>query len=46
MNNLIKCAKAIIDRYANVEGYEDTEETEMLLEDAMNIISEFVSANK
>lgn len=46
MDNLIKRAKAIINRYANFEGYEDTEETEMLLEDAMNIISEFVDASK
>lgn len=46
MNNLIERAKAIINRYANFEGHENTEETETLLEDAMNIISEFVGANK
>lgn len=46
MNNLIERAKAIINRYANFEGHENTEETETLLEDAMNIISEFVELNK
>ncbi len=46
MKDLINRAKAIIDRYADLEGYEDEAETEMLLEDAMNIISEFVDASK
>ena len=46
MNDLINRAKDLLDRYADLEGYEDYEETEMLLEDAMNIISEFVDANK
>jgi hypothetical protein len=46
MENLINRAKEVIDRYADLEGYEDYEETEMLLEDAMNIISEFIDASK
>ena len=41
MENLINRAKEVIDRYADLEGYEDYEETEMLLEDAMNLIADF-----
>ena len=41
MNDLIKRAKDLLDRYADLEGYEDYEETEMLLEDAMNLIADF-----
>jgi hypothetical protein len=43
MKKLIKKAKAIIDRYADFEDYDDYEEVEALLEDAMNIISDFIS---
>jgi hypothetical protein len=46
MEELIERAKEIIDRYADFEDYDDTEEVEMLLEDAMNIISDFVDANE
>lgn len=43
MENLTTRAKNLLERYANLDGYEDMEENEMLLEEAMNIISEFVS---
>ena len=46
MEELIERAKEIIDRYADFEDYDDNEEVEMLLEDAMNIISDFIKASK
>ena len=46
MKDLINRAKEVIDRYADLEGWGDEAETEALLEDAMNIISEFVDASK
>ena len=46
MEELIKRANEINERYADLEGYGDTEETEVLLEDAMNLIDDFVNAVK
>lgn len=39
---LLQDAQAVLDRYANYEGLGDGEDTEYLLEDAMNIISRFM----
>ena len=41
MKELIERAKDLLDRYADYEGYEDIGDTEMLLEDAMNLIADF-----
>ena len=40
MDTLKERAEELLNRYADYEGYEDIEEAEMLLEDAMNLISE------
>lgn len=39
---LLQDAQAVLDRYANYEGFEDDQDAEYLLEDAMNIISRFM----
>lgn len=46
MKTLIEKASGILDRYSNLEGYEDEQEIEGLLEDAMNVIAEFVERKK
>lgn len=43
MKNLNERMNDILNRYADLEGQEDIEEIEMLLEDAMNIINEIVN---
>jgi hypothetical protein len=46
MKDLIERAKALVDTYANLDDFEDEAGTEQMLEDAMNIITEFIDKSK
>lgn len=42
MEELIKRANDLVERYADYEGYGETQDAELLLEDAMNLIEDLV----
>ena len=43
MKDVKEKARELVDRYAQLEGYGDREETESILEEAMNALKELLS---
>lgn len=43
MEELVKRANEIVERYADYEGYGETQDAEIILEDAMNLIEDLVA---